>query len=181
MKKNGAIICAVFAIVAIIAGNKDEYKSKNGNELRFSEESMLLIGDAEGCRKDVYKCPANLWTIGIGHTGGVTALAKNASNEQIAEWFAEDLINAQNCIEQNVESRIKTELTQGMFDAIGSFIFNIGCGKFIKSTMFKMIIDKDNLEACNQLQRWVYAGKEILPGLVERRSKERIMCIRGLK
>ncbi|MCW2484830.1 lysozyme [Candidatus Symbiopectobacterium sp. NZEC127] len=172
------MICSVSLIIGIVLSNADHYKSASGNNLRFSQDAMEVMGNAEGCQRDPYLCPANIITQGIGHTGKGTGLVARASDQQIAQWFAEDQIDAQNCIEQNVERKLGKQVPQGVFDGIGSFVFNVGCSKFLQSTMYSLLIRESYIAACNQLPRWVYAGNELLDGLIVRREKERGLCLR---
>ncbi|MEE3649470.1 MULTISPECIES: lysozyme [unclassified Brenneria] len=172
-----AIVCSVSVIIGIVLNNADQYKSATGNSLRFSLAAMEVMGNAEGCRREPYLCPAKIVTQGIGHTGKGSGLVAQASDQQIAQWFAEDQLDAQNCIEANIERKLGKQLPQGVFDGIGSFIFNIGCTKFLRSTMYRHLINQAYTAACNQLPRWVYAGKEILAGLVIRREKEKALCL----
>ncbi|UMO89370.1 lysozyme [Pectobacterium sp. PL64] len=178
-RKAAAIVCSVSVIIGIVLSNADNYKSATGNSLRFSQEAMEVMGNAESCRRDPYLCPAKIITQGIGHTGKGTGMVAQASDQQIAQWFAEDQLNAQNCIELNVERKLGFQLPQGVFDGVGSFIFNVGCPKFLRSTMYKQLLLPSYNSACNQLSRWVYAGKELLAGLVIRREKEKALCLRA--
>ncbi|EIH0334401.1 lysozyme, partial [Escherichia coli] len=59
----GGAICAIAMMITIVMGN--------GN-VRTNQAGLELIGNAEGCRRDPYKCPAGVWTDGIGNTHGVT-------------------------------------------------------------------------------------------------------------
>lgn len=170
-----ATICSVSAIIGLIEA--DEYISANNNNLRFSKVAMEVMGNAEGCRRDPYLCPAKIMTQGIGHTGAGVAAVSKASDKQIAKWFAEDQLDAQNCIEINVERKLGEKLPQGVFDGIGSFIFNVGCTQFTKSTMYSYLLNGKIVAACEQLPRWVYVGKTIIPGLVTRREKEKALCL----
>lgn len=68
-RKAAAIVCSVSVIIGIVLSNADNYKSAAGNSLRFSQEAMEVMGNAESCRRDPYLCPAKIITQGIGHTG----------------------------------------------------------------------------------------------------------------
>lgn len=153
------------AIITLALSFATTVKSTNGNPLRFSRAAMEVIGNAEGCRRDPYLCPARVVTQGLGHTGNGVAIQQSATDAQIAGWFVLDQMDAQNCIEQNIENKIGEKLPQGVFDGVGSFIFNTGCTKFLKYTMFKYLLKKDYVSACYQLLRFVYAGDVKQPGL----------------
>lgn len=181
--------CAVAVVVAAVFGTyttQDTPKrsaptelAPKGNPLRFSKPAMDLIGGAEGCRQDPYMCPANRLTAGIGHTGSdVRAGVGVYSLEQITKWYAEDLFDAQNCIERYVEDRLGHQLPQGVFDAFGSFVFNMGCGKFRSYPVYTLLVQGQNAAACARLPLYVYGGGVIQPGLVTRRASEKALCLK---
>lgn len=176
-KRKSIITCAIGAIIALVMSIAPDMRSINGNGLRFSQQALEVMANAEGCRRDPYLCPARIATQGIGHTGEGVGLSPVADDPQIARWFANDTMDAQNCIERNVENKLGFRLPQGVFDGIGSFIFNAGCSKFLGSTMYKLLLIPSYNAACDQLSRWVYGGGQILPGLVDRRGKERALCL----
>ncbi|MCW2476293.1 lysozyme [Candidatus Symbiopectobacterium sp. NZEC151] len=176
-----AALCSVSVIIAMVLSNSDSYRSQQGNALRFSQAAMEVMGNAEGCRRDVYQCPARISTQGIGHTRRVTGTATLADDQQVARWFAEDQLDAQNCLEQNVERKLGVRLPQNVFDGVGSFVFNVGCSNFLTSTLYRYLTAGSYLAACHQLSRWVYAGQEVLPGLVARRAKEQALCLAAQK
>jgi lysozyme len=176
-KKVAAVVCSVSVIIGLVLNQAGDFKSANGNPPRFSKAAMEVMGNAESCRRDPYLCPANIITQGIGHTGKGVAAVSTASDQQIAKWFAEDQLDAQNCIEGNVERKLGKQLPQGVFDGVGSFIFNVGCGQFTRSTMYRYLLAGKTVAACEQLPRWIYSGKTVLPGLVTRRDKEKALCL----
>lgn len=188
MKKLTRVLCAVSVVIASITGvyttdstprrSAPTELAPNGNPLRFSQRAMEIIGDAEGCRRDPYMCPANRLTAGIGHAGSdVRAGVGVYSLEQIEKWFAEDLFTAQECIEKYVEDKRGSRLPQGVFDAYGSFVFNMGCAKFRSYPVYKLLVDGQYLAACNRLPLYVYGGGVRLPGLEKRRGDERELCL----
>ncbi|EHD22064.1 MULTISPECIES: lysozyme [Brenneria] len=176
-RKSSAIVCAIGGIIALVLSMAPDMRSVNGNPLRFSKQALEIMANAEGCRRDPYLCPARIATQGIGHTGDGVGLDPVANDATIARWFAMDAMDAQNCIERNVENKLGFRLPQGVFDGIGSFIFNAGCSKFLTSTMYRYLLDTTYTAACDQLSRWVYGGGKKLPGLVDRRAKERALCL----
>lgn len=64
-----ATACSIPVIISIVLSQVDEFKSTDGNALRFSRSAMEVMGNAEGCRREPYLCPARIRTQGIGHTG----------------------------------------------------------------------------------------------------------------
>lgn len=163
MKKK--IVCSVVAVISIIFG------SDLASSVHVSEQGFELIGNAEGCRLSPYKCPAGLITNGIGNTHNVPN--KTISYEQVAIDWVKNIQTAEQCLFESTDA----ELSQGNIDAFTSFIFNVGCGKFKRSTMHKYLHKGDVVKACHELPRWVYAGKRKLPGLIKRRDKELELCL----
>lgn len=186
-------VCSVGAVIVAALGlygyneygekvgeaSPDAVYSKAGNPLRISKDGLELIGNAEGCRQDPYKCPADIWTVGLGSTTGVNP-AKEYSIKEISVMFVKDTMNAQDCLEQNVEAKLKRRLPQGVFDAMASFVFNHGCTKFRSYTIYKDLLKGDYVQACNRLTIYNKGGGKILPGLVKRRGDEKKVCLKGL-
>lgn len=142
--------------------------------MEISQTGINLIKKFEGCSLKAYKCPAGAWTIGYGHTNKV--FADNIITQDEAETLLKhDLIIHCN----NVSKLVKVALTQNQFDALVSFEYNVGYGAFQNSTMLKLLNQGKYKEAANQFDRWVYAGKKILPGLVNRRRAEKELFLRG--
>lgn len=146
-------------------------------ELLVSPRALKLIGNAEGCMRTPYTCPAGLSTDGIGNTHGVTKEIK--SDEQIAIDWTKNIIAAQNCL---ASSGDVASMSQGQIDAFTSFIFNTGCTRFkhnrdgSETRIYHKIKQGWFTGACNELKYWVYAGGRKLAGLVTRRTDEREMC-----
>jgi lysozyme len=84
------------------------------------------------------------------------------------EWLDEDLKEA----EDAVNRLVKVPLTQGQFDALASFVFNLGEGQFSKSTLLKLLNAGSYDGARDQFKRWVYDNGKVQPGLVKRRMGE---------
>ena len=133
--------------------------SKNGIDFIKKEEGLVL---------NAYLCPANVWTIGYGHTNGVK------KGDKITEEQAEDfLINDLLYSERIVNKMVKVKLNQNQYDALVSFVFNVGSGNFINSTLLKKLnagVNSD--EICVELRRWIFSKGRKLPVLVARRQRE---------
>lgn len=136
--------------------------------MRTSPEGLALIRTFEGCVLKAYKCPAGVWTIGYGHTRGVGPGQKITDQEAI-RLLDEDV----RLIENRLNSKFPGQLEQRQFDALVSFIFNLGWTKFSKSTLCHRIENRasDGL-VCEQLLRWVFVGKRRTVGLMKRRVAE---------
>jgi lysozyme len=138
--------------------------------VRISEEGLALIRDYEGLALTAYLCPAGVWTIGFGHTKGVKK-GDTCTKEQAELWLREDVRDA----EAIVDASVDVPLTQGQYDALVSWVFNLGGVRLGASTLLRMLNQGDYKGAAAQFDRWVYAGKERLPGLIKRRAAERAL------
>lgn len=133
-----------------------------------SERGLSLIKSFEGLRLRAYKCPAEVWTIGYGHTKGVKE--GMIITEQQAEQFLIDDLKAS---EYAVGRLVKKPLLQNQFDALVSFVFNLGEGNFSRSTLLKRVNDNPhNPLIREQFMKWVFAGGKVLQGLINRRKAE---------
>ncbi|OOF59351.1 lysozyme [Rodentibacter myodis] len=161
--------CSVVAVVALVI-------AAHGNEIRTSEQGLLLIGNAEGCQRKPYTCPADVLTFGIGTTDTVEKINPNKiyTDEEIARAFAKGVQQAEKCV--NTYANGQT-MPQGAFDALTSITFNVGCGKLKNSTLFKLARQGYSPAMCGQFERWIYAGGKPLNGLIDRRQKEKALCL----
>lgn len=134
---------------------------------------LNLITEYEGLRLQAYKCPADKWTIGYGHTDGVSA--NDVITEEDALFFLrQDVAETERVVSQYVH----VPLTQNQFDALVSFAFNVGVGNFRTSTLLKKINAGDDDGATREFGRWIHAGGKTLPGLVRRREAERVLFLK---
>ena len=170
-KTRGALgVCSVISIIAVM------YTSY-GDEIALSPAGAEIIGNAEGCRREPYKCPSDVLTVGIGSTeySGLPIEPKRIYTDlEIAERWKNDIQVAEKCVNQYGNGR---NLPQSVFDAATSITFNVGCGAMRKYTMFKYLNAGKYVQACNELSRWTRAGGRVLPGLVSRREKEKQLCL----
>lgn len=126
-----------------------------------------LIKRFEGLRLEAYHCPGGVLTIGYGHTKDVRPEMKITTNE--AETFLKSDIVV-------IESQLTTlnlNLVQNQYDALVSFIFNVGFSNFKQSTLLaKIRINPNDNSIMDEFLRWVYAGGKVLFGLQRRRLAE---------
>ena len=138
---------------------------------KIMEASDILIEkvkEFEGLRLTSYKDSAGVWTIGYGHTHGVKAGQSIITEKQADSLLRGDLLTAENYV-----NGLKLNLTQGQFDALVDFCYNLGAGNLAGSTLLAKIRAKAPTEEIQaQFKRWVYAGKKKLAGLVKRREWE---------
>lgn len=141
--------------------------------MKTSPKGIALIKSAEGLRLKAYPDPGTgwlPWTIGYGSTVGVTQ-AMVITEAQAELMLAADLVR----FERAVERLVQVPLTQGQFDALVSFTYNVGEGNFTKSTLLRKLNAGDTAGAAEQFARWVNAAGKVLPGLVKRRAAERAL------
>lgn len=155
--------------------------------MKVSQKCINQIKHDEGVRNRPYQCPALLWTVGVGHVidpnHAKVPLADRKqlpipagwdrvlSNDEIDDILRKDLAR----FEAGVLRLIKVPLTQGQFDALVSFSFNVGLGNLQNSTL-RMKVNREDFEgAAEQFLVWTKAGGRVLPGLVKRRTHEKEM------
>ena len=138
--------------------------------MRTGDEGVALIRHFEGCRLKAYKCPANVWTIGYGHTRGVLP-HDEIDQEQAEAFLIEDLEE----FEGYVTSLVEIDLEQHQFDALVSWTFNLGPTNLKESTLLNRINYGPVSDVPFQIQRWTRAGGQVLQGLVKRRKAEALL------
>ncbi len=137
--------------------------------MQFSLAGLALLKQSEGFRNTTYLDAAGYPTIGYGHRlvhpecypQGIT----EAQASIILEW---DFREAENAIERLV----KVPLSQGQFDALVDFTFNLGSGTLAGSTLLRDLNAGQYDAAAHQLLRWDHAGNEAVAGLKARREAE---------
>ncbi len=135
--------------------------------MKASEKAYSLIRRFEGLRLSAYRCPAGVWTVGYGHTVGVVP-GMVITAEQAEEYLKQDIETAEDIV--NAEC---LNLRQCQFDALVSFVFNVGGGNFRKSTLLRKVkSNPDDNSIMDEFLRWVYAKAVVLPGLQKRRLAE---------
>jgi lysozyme len=144
------------------------------NDLKPSGACRALVRQFERCYLQAYLCPAGVPTIGVGHTRGVK-LGDRCSQEQADVWLTQDLEEAAAA----VSSLVRVPLTQGQFDALTSFVFNLGIKRLAESTLLILLNKGNYAAAADQFSRWVYAGTKKLPGLVTRRAAEAALFLKS--
>lgn len=137
--------------------------------------AVPVVADKEGYSAKVYRDPVGIATYCYGETENVEA------GRIYSEDFCRDLLTKRVGVYiQGVRDTIPTAvyMTPSELAAWGSFSYNVGLGAFKGSTAAKLLARGKHVEACNQLPKWVYAGKKRLPGLVARRKVEQALCLR---
>jgi lysozyme len=138
--------------------------------MNISEEGISLIKKFEGCELNAYKCPAGVWTIGYGITKSVKK-GDTITKEQAEEMLKEELKEYQGYVNHYVE----VDLQQCQYDALVSWVFNLGPTNLRSSTMLKVLNEKKYSEVPFQIKRWNKASGKVLDGLVRRREAEALL------
>lgn len=138
--------------------------------MKISERGISLIKRFEGIRLEAYQDSVGVWTIGYGHTEGVKQGDK-ISAEQADALLMYDLA----IFQRGVNKSVTAAITQGQFDALVSFAFNLGVSALQGSTLLRKL--NAGSDASGEFERWVYAGGVKLAGLVRRREAERALFV----
>jgi lysozyme len=132
-----------------------------------SENGMQLTEHFEQCRLAAYLDDGGVPTIGWGHTYGVH-LGDVCSQEQADQWLRSDYRVAT----VSVRSLVRVDLTQGEFDALCDFVFNLGVGNFSSSTLLRKLNGGDYAGAAAEFDRWDHVAGKVAQGLLVRRETE---------
>lgn len=145
--------------------------------MRISDKGISLIKQFEGLRLTAYQDSVGVWTIGYGWTQPVDGKPIRAGMT-IKEETAERLLRTGLVgYESDVSKMVKVKLTQGQFDALVSFAYNLGARALSTSTLLQKLNAGDYAGAADELPRWNKAGGKVLPGLTLRREAERALFL----
>lgn len=155
----------------------------------ISAKALATIAHHEGTRYKPYRCPAALWTVGVGHVlypdqaklpmaERLTYPLKSADNR----IWSKDEVNA--LLEYDLKRFVRgvarycpAPLTQGQLDALVSFSFNVGLGTLQRSTLRQKHNRGDFAGAADEFLKYTKGGGKVLKGLVNRRNDERAMYL----
>jgi lysozyme len=157
--------------------------------MNVSEKACNVIRHHEGVRSRPYRCPALLWTIGVGHVlypeQAKLPLAERMgfslrpeddrvfTKEEVDGLLKFDLAR----FERGVGQFCPVPLTQGMFDGLVSFAFNVGLGTLQRSTLRQKLLRGDKAGAADEFLKYCMAAGKILKGLQNRRIDERALFL----
>jgi lysozyme len=161
--------------------------------MKVSPAALKMIKHHEGVRTKPYRCPALLWTVGVGHVidpNHIKVPFEERRNLSIPDGWNRvlsmdevDAILAQdlNRFERGVARLCPAALgSQGIFDSLVSFSFNVGLGNLQRSSI-RMKTNRGEFEAAaEEFMKWTKAGGRVLPGLVKRRQDERALYLSGV-
>ena len=148
-----------------------------------------MIKHHEGVRFKPYRCPARLFTIGVGHVlypdqGRLPLDQRDAfqlkakDNRTFSKAEVDGLLNTDLIrFEVGVARLFPMVLTQNQNDALVSFAFNLGLGGLQRSTLRSKVLRGETQEAADEFLKFTRGGGKILPGLVKRRNDERALFL----
>ena len=157
--------------------------------MNVSPKACEVIRHHEGVRYRPYRCPANLWTIGVGHVmypeQAKLSMAERMNfplrpedNRQFTKDEVDGILRSDlQRFERGVVQLIPVRLTQGQFDACVSFAFNVGLGTLQRSTFRQKVIRGEKDAAIASLLQYCKAGGKVLRGLENRRKDEAALFI----
>ena len=157
--------------------------------MNVSDRAIKMIKHHEGVRQKPYRCPAKLWTIGVGHVlypeqgkmkiddrDGFSLKPEDNRTftmEEVDGILKSDLQR----FERGVATYCPVALTQGQFDALVSFAFNVGLGTLQRSTLRQKVLRGDMEGAAEEFLKYCMAGGKVLKGLQNRRKDEQALFL----
>ena len=157
--------------------------------MNVSPGAIKVICHHEGVRYRPYRCPARLYTVGVGHVmypeQGKLKIEDRDSfplrpedNRQFTKEEVDGILRSDLArFERGVAQFCPVPLTQGMYDSLVSFSFNVGLGTLQRSTLRQKLLRGDKAGAAEEFLKYCLAGGKILKGLQNRRIDERAMFL----
>jgi lysozyme len=144
---------------------------------QINDAGLTLIKNAEGLRLTAYQDVAGIWTIGYGHTGGVTP-GETITQAQADQFLVADLQTAEAAVQADAGN---APTTDNQFGAMVSLCYNIGSGAFRTSTVLKQHIQGNTQAAADAFLLWdksTIDGKlQVVQGLLNRRKAEQALYL----
>lgn len=145
--------------------------------MQTSEKGIALIKQFEGCKLTAYQDSVGIWTIGYGWTQPVDGKPIRAGMTIKQETAERLLKTGLVSYESDVSRLVKVGVTQGQFDALVSFTYNLGARSLSTSTLLRKLNAGDYTGAADEFLRWNKAGGKVLKGLTRRREAERALFL----
>jgi len=158
--------------------------------VKVSAAAIDMIKHHEGVRTKPYRCPALLWTVGVGHVIDPThAAVKYEERKNLPIPAGWDMGEVDTILAQDLGRFERGVLRlcpaasgrQGVFDSLVSFAFNVGLGNLQRSSLRMKTNRGEFDEAADEFLKWTKAGGRVLPGLVKRRNDERALYLSGVR
>ena len=153
--------------------------------MKVSKAAIDMIKHHEGVRTKPYRCPALLWTVGVGHVIDPTHATvkyeerrnlpipegwdRTLTMDEVDRILSQDLGRFERGVVRLCPAAVGR---QGVFDALVSFAFNVGLGNLQRSSLRMKTNRGEFEEAAEEFMKWTKAGGRVLPGLVKRRLDE---------
>jgi len=189
MKRWQLILLGITGLIIALAFTKTGQKIVTTAAQSITSLGINLVKYLEGAIRDndnnhvIYKDEAGYWTIGYGHKVIATdpyypnTNIKTISETEAVNLLANDMEKAAN----SVRNYVTVPLSEGQFNSIVSFVFNIGIAAFVNSTILKKLNSGDYNGASNELDRWIYVTKDgqkiVSDILVSRREQEKTVFL----
>lgn len=145
--------------------------------MQTSDKGIALIKQFEGCKLTAYQDSVGVWTIGYGWTQPVDGKPVRAGMTIKQETAERLLKTGLVSYESDVSRLVKVGLTQGQFDALVSFTYNLGARSLSTSTLLRKLNTGDYAGAAEEFLRWNKADGKVLNGLTRRREAERALFL----
>ena len=145
--------------------------------MQTSDKGIALIKQFEGCKLTAYQDSVGVWTIGYGWTHPVDGKPIRAGMTIKQETAERLLKTGLVSYESDVSRLVKVGLTQGQFDALVSFTYNLGARSLSTSTLLRKLNAGDYAGAADEFLRWNKAGGKVMNGLTRRREAERALFL----
>ena len=145
--------------------------------MQTSDKGISLIKEFEGCKLTAYRDSVGVWTIGYGWTqpvDGKPIYAGMTIKQDTAEHLMKTSLVS---YENDVLRLVKVNLTQGQFDALVAFTYNLGARSLSTSILLRKLNIGDYSGAADEFLRWNKAGGKVLNGLTRRREAERALFL----
>ncbi len=161
--------------------------------MKVSPAAIKTIKCHEGVRTRPYRCPALLWTVGVGHVIDPKHIAvkyedrkslpipdgwdRTLTMDEVDAILAQDLARFERGVARYCPVAVSN---QGIFDSLVSFSFNVGLGNLQRSGLRMKTNRGEYEDAAEEFMKWTKAAGRVLPGLVKRRKDERAMYLSGV-
>ncbi|MCM6990319.1 lysozyme [Enterobacter hormaechei] len=145
--------------------------------MQTSDKGIALIKQFEGCKLTAYQDSVGIWTIGYGWTQPVDGKPIRAGMTIKQETAERLLKTGLVSYESDVSRLVKVGVTQGQFDSLVSFTYNLGARSLSTSTLLRKLNAGDYAGAADEFLRWNKAGGKVLNGLTRRREAERALFL----
>jgi lysozyme len=139
--------------------------------MQMSEAGLNLIKEFESCKLIAYQDVRGIWTIGWGATGNDVVESLVWTQNQADARLLQDVQNTVT----HVNSLVTVSITQGNFDAICSFAYNVGCGALAGSQLLRLLNSGNVSGASLEFPKWSHANGVVIPGLLRRRLAEQAL------